>query len=261
MTDLSQSQPVQADVQPDAAVPAQGQPDNGLYPDLSAVSPDVREIVDPLLKQFEGNVTRKFQEAADFRKQWEPFQELGIQDVDPDELRELLAFRELASDPDQFKSWYEAVGKEMGLTPEAMQPAAPAADPAGLEQTLAKLLDERLGPIENAYKAQEEQARLAQAESFVQSKLDELSAEHGEFDSDAVCQLALAYEGADAIERGFADYQRLVGQVEKTVFEQKLNQPDAPAQGGRPATQVAPITDFGEAKKAALAMVQQAMST
>lgn len=260
MTD--QSQPVQAD---GAAAPdAQGQAqdtNNGLYPDLSAVSPDIRDIVDPLLKQFEGNVTRKFQEAADFRKQWEPFQELGVQDLDPDDLKELLAFRDLAQDPEQFKAWYQAVGEEMGLGAQDMQPAAQPTEPAALEQTLAKLLDERLGPIENAYRSQQEQAQLAQAQSFIDGKLGELEQQHGEFDSDAVCQLALAYEGADAIERGFADYQRLVGQVEKSVFEQKLQSPDGAVSGGRPATQVQPITDFGEAKKAALSMMQQATST
>jgi hypothetical protein len=258
MTDPSQ--PVQADA-PQEAPDAQGQQDtnNGLYPDLSAVPEDVRDLVTPLLKQFEGNVTRKFQEAADFRKTWEPFQELGVQDVDPDELRELLAFRDLAQDPDQFKAWYQAVGQEMGLHGEE-QPAAPS-DAANLEETLGKLLDQRLGPIEQAYRQQEEQSRLQAAESFVSTKLEELTTQHGDFDKDAVCQLALAYDGQDAIERGFADYQRLVGQVEKGVFENKLNQPEAPSQGGRPATQVPPITNFDDAKKAALAMVQQAMST
>lgn len=255
-------QPVQGGA-PAGAPEPQGQPagDPGLYPDLSAVPEDVRELVSPLLKQFEGNVTRKFQEAAEFRKQWEPFQELGIQDVDPDDLRELLAFRDLAQDPDQFRSWYQAVGEEMGLNAEAMQPEVSPSDPAALEQTLAKLLDQRLGPIEQAYRSQQEQAQLQQAETFVNSKLDELKGEHGDFDSDAVCQLALAYEGPDALDRGFADYQRLVGQVEKSVFESKLNSPDAPNQGGRPATQVAPITDFAEAKKAAMGLMQRAMST
>lgn len=261
---MDPSEPVQAPEAPQAPADAQGQQDTnpGLYPDLSAVPEDVRDIVTPLLKQFEGNVTRKFQEAAEFRKTWEPFQELGVHQVDPDELRELLAFRELAQDPDQFKAWYEAVGQEMGLHQQAAQPEAPApGDPAALESTLAKLLDQRLGPIEQAYQSQQEQARLQHAESFVNSKLDELKAEHGEFDADAVCQLALAYEGNDAIDRGFADYQRLVGQVEKNVFESKLQQPDSPAQGGRPATQQKPITDFAEAKKAALGLMQQAMST
>jgi hypothetical protein len=254
-------QPVQGEAQ-DAPEPQGQQPgESGLYPDLSAVPEDTRGIVTDLLKQMEGNVTRKFQEAAEFRKQWEPFQELGVHEVDPDDLRELLAFRDIANDPDQFKSWYEAVGKEMGLGSPAEVPPAEQPTLNGLEETLGKLLDQRLGPIENAYKAQEEQSRLQAAETFVQTKLGELETEHGEFDKDAVCQLALAYDGQDAIDRGFADYQRLVGQVEKSVFEKKLNQPDAPNSGGRPATQVAPITDFAEAKKAAMAMVQQAMST
>jgi NADPH-dependent glutamate synthase beta subunit-like oxidoreductase len=73
-----------------------------------------------------------------------------------------------------------------------------------------------------------------------------------------VCQLALAYEGEDAVERGFADYQRIIGAAEKGVLKSKLEQPGVPENGGRPATQGEPITDFAEAKKAALRAMQAA---
>src|SRR4051812_42386476 len=96
-----------------------GAPDNpnGLYPDLSGVPESVRAQVESLLKEYDGNVTRKFQEAAEYRKQWEPYGELGITDVDPTELSDLMAFREIASDPEAFKEWHQAIGEQLGLAP------------------------------------------------------------------------------------------------------------------------------------------------
>lgn len=253
MTDPSQT----PDVQPD---PGQGAPaETGLYPDLTAVPDDVREIVQPLLKQMEGNITRKFTEAAEYRKQWEPYQELGLNDVEPDDLKDLLAFREIAGDEDRFKEWVTAVSQELGLAPGE----SPQGDPEGgdLQQTIAQALDQRLSPIEQAFKASQDAQALAQAESMIDSKLKALKEEHGDFDDDAVCQLALAYEGEESIDRGFADYQRLVGSVEKNFLDGKLRQPETPEQGGRPATQAKEITSFEDAKVAAKAAFQRAMQT
>lgn len=248
-----------AEVQPDQG---QGQEQNGLYPDLSAVPEDVRELVTPLLKQFEGNVTKKFQENAEYRKQWEPFQELGVHEMDPTELSELLQFRQIAADPDQFQEWYRLVGEEMGLQGDPEDGALEAPEGQDLESMVAAALDQRLGPIEQSYQAQAEQQRLQEAETFVSGKLAELEAEHGEYDKDAVCQLALAYDSdPQAIERGFADYQRLIGAAEKSLLSGKLNQPEAPEKGGSPATQVEGVKTFDQAKAAARQLMQQSMGT
>lgn len=259
MTDIP-SEPVQPPTQEGQGAAAS---DNGLYPDLSAVPESIQAQVLPLLKEFEGNVTRKFQEAADFRKQWEPYQQLGLQDIQMDDLKELLEFRQIASDPEAFRDWYKAVGQELAFDEQAPQQEPTPGDgltPDSLKELLNEALDQRLGPIEQAYQQQEQSRALQEAESFVTSKLDELQTQHGEFDRDAVCQLALAYDQeADAIERGFADYQRLIGAAEKNYAEGKLAAPDTPEQGGRPNGTPPEVRTFADAKKAAMAMVQQAM--
>lgn len=251
------------DVQPQEVTPeSQGAPtpDPGLYPDLTALPEDVRDIVTPLLKQMEGNITKKFTEAAEYRKQWEPYQELGLNDVEPDDLKDLLAFREIAGDEDRFKEWLTAVSQELGLNSE-QSPQGDPSEGGDLQQTIAQALDQRLSPIEKAFQASQEAQALAQAESLIDSKLKALKGEHGDFDDDTVCQLALAYEGEDAIERGYADYERLVGVVEKNFLDGKLRQPETPEQGGRPATQAQEITSFEDAKVAAKAAFQRAMQT
>jgi hypothetical protein len=257
--------------QPGADVGAPGQgpegidSSNGLYPDLSNVPEGVRQAVLPLLKEYEGNATRKFQEAAEYRKQWEPFEQLGINQIDPEEMADLLAFRELASDPDQFAEWYQQVGEqlELGGGPQYdQQPSEEGGmDMGALEDMIGRALDQRLGPIEQTFQQQQEAQNLAQAESYITSQLDGLQEQHGEFDRDAVCQLALAYDGPEAVEKGFADYQRLIGQAEKGVLSGKLQQPPPPEQGGRPGTQAKSITDFGEASQAAREMLRRAQQT
>jgi hypothetical protein len=151
---------------------------------------------------------------------------------------------------------------EMG-GPADQQPADDGGgmDMGALEDMIGRALDQRLGPIEQTFQQQQEAQSLAQAEQYITSQLDTLQEQHGEFDRDAVCQLALAYDGPEAVEKGFADYQRLIGQAEKGVLSGKLQQPPPPEQGGRPGTQAKSITDFGEASQAAREMLRRAQQT
>jgi hypothetical protein len=203
---------------------------------------------------LEGNVTRKFQEAAEYRKQWEPFEELGITRIDPEEMAELLAFRELARPGAvqgvvpagwravdgawrrQTSSRRRGGGMDMGAGADMIgQAAGPAPGPDRADlPAAAGGTEPRSGRVSTSPRSS---TRLQGAARRVRP--------------DAVCQLALAYDGPEAVEKGFADYQRLIGQAEKGVLSGKLQQPPPPEQGGRPGTQAKSITDFGEASQAA----------
>ena len=210
---------------------------NGLYPDLSGVPDGVRSQVEALLKEYDGNVTRKFQEAAEFRKQWEPYSERGLNDVDPSELSDLLAFREIASDPESFAEWYQAIGEQMGLGGGGDELDVDDDDgmsPERFEEMLGRALDQRLGPIEQTFEAQQQQQALSQAESYINSQLDELQEQHGEFDRDAVCQLALAYEGQEAVQQGFCGLSAADRSSRKGLHRQEAAG-TADRRAGRPA--------------------------
>jgi hypothetical protein len=85
----------------------------GLY-DLGSVPEELRGYVEDVAKQIQGNVTRRFQEHADFRKTWEPFSQVeGLTDLPPDELQELVQFRDIASDPAQFDDWLVGIAEAM----------------------------------------------------------------------------------------------------------------------------------------------------
>lgn len=249
----------QPPAQGDPAQPEQGQGEGlGLY-DLSAAPPEIRPFIEQEMKKVEANVTRKFQEAADFRKKWEPYEGIdGLGDLEPEDLSRLLQFHsEVLSDPDAFENWYRAVGEEMGIAAEPQGREEEGGegedftDPA-LEAAIERVLqtvDERLKPFEETLTEQQQEQRITEAQEEIRGELDALKEEYGEFNEDLVCQLALAYDGSpDAIQKAFADYQRFQGQTESNAFESKDEAPDAALSGGTPATQVEPITDFKTAK-------------
>jgi hypothetical protein len=239
----------------------QGADDNGLY-DLSAVPEDIRPYVVDELKKIEANATRKFQEHADFRKQWEPYQELGVDKVSPEEMEQLLDFLQIARDEQAFANWWEQVGEEFGLfddeEPEEDGEFGEASD-ENIEQVVKNLLDERLGPVEARLSEDEQEQRVQAAWDEIQSQLAALREEHGDFDEDAVCQLAMAYGGdEDAIQRGFEDFQRIAGHAERQFVEGNGDQPETPERGGAPSANSEPITDFAQATSIAKQRMAQA---
>lgn len=241
----------------DPAQPDSGQGEGlGLY-DLSAAPEELRPFIEQEMKKVEANVTRKFQEAADFRKQWEPLAGVeGLTDLDPEELTQLLDFHsQVLSDPEAFENWYRAVGEHFGFAPQGEQEdgedGEDGADPqleAAIERVI-QTVDERLKPFEQQQTQQQQEQAIFAAQEEIRGELDALKEQNGEFNEDLVCQLALAYEGApDAIQKAFADYQRFQGTTESAVFDGKDDAPGPAVSGGSPATQVEPITDFATAK-------------
>lgn len=257
------------DVQSPAGDQGADTTDSGLY-DLDSVAPEIREAVAPHLKAIEGNVTKKFQEAADYRKQWEPYAETGIKDLDPASLKGLLEFAQMANDPDQFGQWWENAGKEMGLFEKFTQNAG-VDDDLGLEDDLSpekvqelieKQVAEKIGPIESSLQAQQQQQKEAQAGEEIASAMDSIRSEnptlfegdqeHQKKVNDRIARLAYSYSddgslsAAEMIQKGFEDYKDMIGQGEKGLFEQKVNQPKPPEGAGGSDASPEKISSFGD---------------
>lgn len=232
----------------------------GLY-DLSAAPEQLRPLLEQELKKVDANVTRRFQEHADFRKKFEALEGIdGLTDVPGEELSQLLEFREIAGNPEQFESWWYQVGKELGFFEDDGQ--GPEAGAVGEEREgggnpeVAQLvetvqqLSQRLEEFET--RGQSEKAQ-AEARQEIDRQLGELRDQHGEFDENLVLRLARDYaEEPDAIQRGYDDYLRITGQAQNELVEDKLNQPAAANGGGRPDTGGTEPRTFKEAQAAAL---------
>lgn len=235
---------------------------------LSDVPQEHRPYVESAIKEFDGRVTKKFQEAAEYRDQWQPYEELGINEYDPESLQSLLQFAEIANDPDTFREWWEKVGDEQGWTDDLIlsdnddDEDDDEFNKQELMEQFAQMLDERMQPLTERERAREEESRLNAAEQAIDEQMEQLKQEHGEFDEQAVYKLALAYSDEDnPIELAFKDYQSLVGDIEKGTLESKSGQPPPSEAGGRPNTTAQPITTWEDAKEAAVERFKQANAT
>jgi hypothetical protein len=248
------------DVSPNGAEPEGGDASGGLY-DLASVPEDLRPHVEPHLKAIEANITKKLQENSESLKRWEPYEELGIGDIDPQNLQQLLEFAEMAQDEDKFAEWFRETGDRLGL----MESPDDDLDfdfeeneltPEKVEQLIAKAVAENIQPVNQRLQERETKEAEQAAMYEITDQLDAMKAEHGDdLDTDAVLQLAYAYADEDpdnAINRGFEDYQRLVGKGEAGLFAKKAGQPESPEGPGRASNAPQQITTFDEAKAAAL---------
>lgn len=259
--------PVQTE-QPAGAANGNGTGEGGgdsLY-DLSAAPEHLRPLLEAELKKVEARVTPRFQEAADYRKQWEPYEGVeGLTDIPPEVLENLLSFGRLAAVDDQgkladregFESWWKQVGDSFGLFDEGNALAEPDAGGKS-EQMLEQVKDmfeERFAPLEQKLTEQENQARQQAVHDQIDGEFAKLESEHGALDDDTRRRvLALAYAhidpetgaGEDIIAKGFADFQAIAGKGADDLLGPKLDQGAPVANGGAPSTEAEEFQGFGD---------------
>jgi hypothetical protein len=262
------------DVQSPAGDQGAGTTDSGYAQYLDSVAPEIREQVEPLFKEFDGNVTKKFQEHAEYRKGWAPFEELGVNELDPQQLKGLLDFANLAKNPEQFSQWWKAAGEEMGLF-EKFTAETEGDGLSGLEdlskEEIAELIDqkvaEKLGPVEQTVQQEKEDRMAAQANDEVAKAMEAIRSGNSQLfegeDEDhqgkveqRIARLAYAYSEdpklspAEMIQKGFEDYQEMIGQSkaegEAGLFAEKANQPKPPEGPGGADMSPEKITSFDQ---------------
>lgn len=240
------------------------------FSDLN-LSDEQREALTGKVQEWNKGVQSEFQKRAESLKQWEPYQQIGVHEVEPDELADLLELREVLSDQDRLKAWHKALGEQLGLNQQQQQQLEQQA-PQGLteekmKEMFATMLDERLNPFQQKFQQQEESERVQQARQQIDTDIQTIDPESKLTDEQKnyVCQLALAYadpeSGDTGIAKGFADYQKLIGATEQEMFNNKANQPNVPVKPGGPPTAQAPITTYTDAKAAALERIRQSNAT
>src|SRR6185437_4568025 len=100
---------------------------------LDRIPEDAREMVAPVFKDWDANVTRKFQEHADFRKQWEPFKDTGVTELNPDQLSYAVQLFNALEQPDIMKEWWDGYAQQNGLTVQEAKEAEAALDDFGFQ--------------------------------------------------------------------------------------------------------------------------------
>jgi hypothetical protein len=251
--------------------------DSGLF-NLDSVAPDIREHLEPHLKTIQGNVESKFREAADFRKQWSPYEEIGLNEVEPDQVKGLLEFANLAKDPEQFSQWWKAAGDEMGLfdkfgvQDDSGLELADDLSPEKIAELVEKQVAEKIGPVEQTLQQQEQDRKVAQANEEVASAMKSIRSEtpslfegdeeHQEAVEQRIARLAYSYSDdssllpAEMIQKGFQDYTEMIGQGEKSLFDQKSKQPPPPEGAGGADTSPEKIASFDDPRLKSVALAK-----
>lgn len=238
---------------------------NPLHEDFINSAPEeLREAAAELAPVWDTYVQGKFTEAAEFRKQYEQYEGLPLDQLTPEGIQEVINFQQIANDPIALKAWHEQWDLSLRndhpeLFDEEGEFLGGGTDPritaelAQVKQQLQEQIDWRMG--------QDQTAAAQQATEFVNGQLDEIKKDFptlSDDDVDNICVLATKYipkDGTqppeDFIKQGFKDFQRIVGQTERELFTKKENQPAPAMHGGRSSTTPSPITSFEGANEAA----------
>jgi hypothetical protein len=250
------------DVQPEAGAEGQGDQGLGLY-DLNEAPEELRPHLEPELKKIEGNVTKKLQEAADFRKKYEAFEELGLADHSPEDVGGLLQLLDISrNDPEQFEQWWSQVGESYGFFDddegEEDGEEGDESEEAILER-VREMLQEEMAPVKEHLSTTQQEQAVQEANAEIDKSLAALREKHGDFDEQRVMRLALTYEDADdPIREGFREYMEIRGNGQSELVKNKLDQPEPAETGGAADTSRPQVTSFGDAKRAAKERYAQA---
>lgn len=235
--------------------PDQGAEDGsqGFYQDYlqNNVPDDYRPHVEGYLKEIEGNTNAKFREHSDYRKQWEPYSELGLSDYEPEQIETLLSFAQMVSDEsqgDNFAQWWNAIGQERGLLnnendeggDEDGELDLSSMSPDQLREMLTEVVDQRVGPLEQNQQTKERNELVSDANEAIESQMKEIEGTHGELSESAKQHIykvayALSETSDDPLGDAHKEYMDMVSEVQKSTVNGSLDTPKPPAPGGGPA--------------------------
>lgn len=246
---------------------------------LNRIPEELREQVEPVFKEWDGNTTRKFQEASEYRKQWEPYEKVGVSRTSPEAVDWALQFYRALENPQAIQQWYDAYAQENGLTPQQAAEQQSQQQPPGeqlfadyqdpsITQALERQLQQHLSPIQQQLEKfsswqqqQETQAREQAAMNVIEGQLGDLEKKHGDqFNREWVDKFVANYIESDphnAVHRAWDDYQNMVNQISKSALQSKVDAPAPAESGGIPNVAPEEIKTMAQAAEQARAIIRE----
>lgn len=210
---------------------------------LNRIPEEVRGDVEPVFRDWDANTTRKFQEHAEYRKQWEPLEAIGVNQRDPETLEWAMQFVDALEDPSAIQRWFSEYAEQNGLTPAQQQEMEQEYVDPTVESLVEQRLAQQLGPVAQQMQeladwrsAQEQQRAEAEASAQIEAQLEDLKDKHpNEFDRDLVEMFVANHmdDPSNAVQLAFADAQRVFNQIQRDTLEGKLKQPPGAESGGQ----------------------------
>ena len=270
---MSVTDPNAEPVQPDVSEGQGGAGGDAPYAEyLNRIPEEARGAAEEAFKAWDANLTPRFQEASEYKRSWEPYEQLGVNQLPPDQVEWALGFHQAATtNPQAVQEWYQAYAQQHGL--QAAQQAAeefsqqPADesllgyDPQVLQQHVQQAIQpmqQQLEQMAQWREQQEYQAREQEAQAFVESQLEALKSEPG-FDREGVEMFVANHmdNPTQAVKLAFEDFQRFRGNIERQFAQSKVDTPAAPESGGGADVSVPERHSLSEANDRARAMLAQ----
>jgi hypothetical protein len=236
-----------------------GDPSELFRPYVADVPQELHPLVIDALQKQNGDFTKRFQEAADFRKTWEPYSSVeGLNEVEPEELQGLLTIRGVLHDPEaatQFvaqnfeglvqngympeiseETWAK-VGEENGwIEGDDGEGDEPQAGGEDMKALIAQAVQEALGPIQQHFQETQSQQEQRELSERFNQRFDELVAQHELLPKDAspedqaklrsqIVQLGMTkvQTSDDPVGEAVEMYLEMTGRAKADAFDQKLS--------------------------------------
>lgn len=215
---------------------------------LTRFPEEVRDDAASAFREMEANATKRFQEHADYRKQWEPYESLGLNQRSAEDVAwDLQVAQAARENPQALREWLDA---QYGPV-DPQQPVQPAPDEFAFQDPNAQfeqLLKQHLTPLQQKLETydqrwaqQEEQAAIAAGQQVIDQQINALKKEHGTEFTSRVEQLVLSRAQSEylndpqnAISRAWGDVQALMNEISKQTLQSKVDAPSPAETGGVP---------------------------
>lgn len=252
-------------VQPEEGQGQQGTP--SLYEEaLSSVPEEHRQYVESHFKEWDRKVSEKLESAANDRKAWEPYEELGLRDrFDPEQMSALVEIADALSNPDTAAELVRQLADEIGLdlsqdvVDDEDDDAGPSGDPE-IDSLRAEIQE-----LREFKESLSRQSREAEVLAALQSEYAEIVELHGKpFTEKEETKIAsLAEKFAATSETPLMDAYRfiseLAGDAEVDLIKGKTAEP-APAEAeGRASTAPEPVDDWNVAQQTLKARIHASL--
>jgi hypothetical protein len=255
--------------------------DPGLFPGLEEVPQEYRQYIDPILSEINKNAGNKINEYSEKLSGWEPYEELGVNQLEPETVGQLMGILEMMGkaeeDPSELEGWYNELGEHFGFAEkgnagtgeeEEEYDGSEGMSPDDLKNLIAQTVQEQITPFQQTQEQFAEKEGLEQAEGVLNTELSEVAKEFGVQElspeaEEAICTFALKHEGQGqgAVIKGAEEYKQMIEAAEGNIFDAVAAQPEVPEGPGTPNTNAEPIRTFKDAKAAVeAALVQSANS-
>lgn len=254
--DEGQGQPIaDSTTEPSAVQPeGQGQTDapTGLY-DLSTVPEEYRSHVERIAEDINRNANAKFQEAAEYRKAWEPYEKLGINEVDPDGLTALLEFAQEISNPDTARDALLNIAQALELDLGAVADEEDdGEEPDPIQEIRAELESFKQERAQAQEQAQIQTLQQQAAEGF-RAEFAEVEQLNGKpFSQDEKVQLIglakrFQMDNDEPIKAAYQFINSISGRAEKALVDSQPKPPVSAEPAGRASSAVQPVDTFEDA--------------